>query len=93
MSLSWAATQNATATAVEPATVVDADDLDFTSTELLVDFDTNYGLLTPEETVVVRPYSDDGDDSILAEMRPEFIVMFEPNMDFIRRIEVGVCSL
>ncbi|KAF9489165.1 hypothetical protein BDN71DRAFT_1491012 [Pleurotus eryngii] len=84
----WAATQNATATAVESATVVDADDLDFTSTELLVDFDTNYGLLTPEETVVVRPYSDDGDDSILAEMRPKFIVMFEPNMDFIRRIEV-----
>ncbi|KAG5219812.1 DNA repair protein [Salix suchowensis] len=79
---------NATATAVESATVVDADDLDFTSTELLVDFDTNYGLLTPEETVVVRPYSDDGDDSILAEMRPKFIVMFEPNMDFIRRVEV-----
>ncbi|KAJ8703445.1 DNA repair protein RAD16 [Pleurotus ostreatus] len=84
----WAATQNATAAVVESATVVDADDLDFTSTELLVDFDTSYGLLTPEETVVVRPYSDDGDDSILGEMRPKFIVMFEPNMDFIRRIEV-----
>ncbi len=72
---------------------MDVEALDFTSTELLVDFDTNYGLLTPEETVVVRLYSDDGDDSILAEMRPKFIVMFEPNMDFIRRIEVGLRSL
>ncbi|KAF4562504.1 hypothetical protein EYR36_004165 [Pleurotus pulmonarius] len=45
----WAATQNTTASAVESGTVVDVDALDFASTELLVDFDTNYGLLTPKK--------------------------------------------
>ncbi|KAG6865039.1 hypothetical protein C0991_005532 [Blastosporella zonata] len=52
------------------------------------DFDTHYGLLAPQETVIVRAYSDDTDDRMLAEIQPKFIVMFEPNMEFIRRIEV-----
>ena len=52
------------------------------------DFDTQYGLLPPEQTVVVRAYSDDSDDRILAELQPKFIVMFEPNLEFVRRIEV-----
>jgi hypothetical protein len=43
----------------------------------------------PKQTVVVRAYSDDSDDQLLAEIQPKFIVMFEPNEDFIRRIEVG----
>ncbi|KIK33817.1 hypothetical protein CY34DRAFT_813357, partial [Suillus luteus UH-Slu-Lm8-n1] len=37
---------------------------------------------------VVRAYTDDTDDQILAELQPRFIVMFEPNLDFVRRIEV-----
>lgn len=48
----------------------------------------HYGLLTPEQVVVVRVYGEDGDDQILSELRPRFIVMFDPNMDFVRRIEV-----
>jgi DNA excision repair protein ERCC-4 len=39
--------------------------------------------------VLVRAYSDDTDDQMLAEIRPRFIVMFEPNQDFVRRIEVS----
>lgn len=27
---------------------------------------------------------------MLAELQPRFIVMYEPNQDFIRRIEVGI---
>ncbi|KAF8632697.1 hypothetical protein AX15_001750 [Amanita polypyramis BW_CC] len=50
--------------------------------------DTNYGLLAPEETVIIRAYSDDSDDRMLAELQPRFIVMFEPCMEFTRRIEV-----
>jgi len=51
--------------------------------------DTNYGLLPPERTVIIRAYSDDTDDQVLAEIQPRFIVMYEPNQDFIRRIEAS----
>lgn len=54
-------------------------------------FDPNYGLLAPEQTVVCRAYSDDSDDKALEEINPRFIVMYEPNPEFIRRIEV--CKL
>ncbi len=52
------------------------------------DFDAHYGLLAPPQTVLVRPYSDDSDDQVLQEIKPRFIVMYEPNLEFIRRIEV-----
>ena len=52
------------------------------------DFDTHYGLLAPEQTVIVRAYSDDSDDQVLQEIKPRYIVMYEPNLEFIRRIEV-----
>lgn len=53
-----------------------------------LDFDEEFGLLAPEQTVVVRAYTDDGDDLVLAELQPRFIIMFEPNQDFVRRVEV-----
>lgn len=49
-----------------------------------------YGLLEDEQVVLVRAYGDDGDDQLLAEIRPRYIVMVEPNMDFVRRIEVSL---
>jgi DNA excision repair protein ERCC-4 len=58
-----------------------ADDIDS-------DFDVQYGLLQPEETFLIRAYSDDTDDRLLGEIRPKFIVMFEPDTDLVRRIEV-----
>jgi hypothetical protein len=51
-------------------------------------FDVNYGLVQPEETVIVRAYSDDSDDMMLMELRPRFVVMFDPSLEFLRRIEV-----
>lgn len=63
--------------------------LDFESDALENDFDSNYGLLPPEQTILIRAYSDDTDDRILSEIKPKFIVMFEPDMDFVRRIEVS----
>jgi DNA excision repair protein ERCC-4 len=62
--------------------------LDFTSETLRDEFSDSYGLLAPEETILVRAYSDDTDDRMLDEIKPKFIVMFEPDMDFVRRIEV-----
>lgn len=68
---------------------VDEDALALTAFH--TDFNEHYGLLPPESTVVVRAYSDDTDDRMLEELKPRFIVMYEPNMDFVRRVEV--CSV
>jgi DNA excision repair protein ERCC-4 len=62
--------------------------LDLTSLDFENEFDAHYGLLAPEQTVIVRAYSDDSDDQVLAEIKPKYIVMFEPSQDFVRRIEV-----
>jgi DNA excision repair protein ERCC-4 len=67
----------------------DAALLDITSLDFENEFDDHYGLLAPEQTVIIRAYSDDSDDQVLAEIQPKYIVMFEPNQDFVRRIEVG----
>ena len=53
-----------------------------------VGLDYPYGILSPAQTVVVRAYTDDSDDRMLAELQPRFIVMYEPNLEFIRRLEV-----
>jgi hypothetical protein len=80
----------------EPQLLAFSDDLDevqiidLASGIFQNEFDTHYGLLAPEQTVVVRAYTDDSDDRVLSEIEPRYIVMFEPNMDFIRRIEVVV---
>lgn len=58
------------------------------ASQLEGDFDTQYGLLVPEQTVFIRTYSDDSDDRMLAELQPKFIVMFDPSLDFVRRVEV-----
>lgn len=41
--------------------------LDFGSETLESDFDSNYGLLKPEETVLIRAYSGDTDDRMLTD--------------------------
>jgi DNA excision repair protein ERCC-4 len=56
------------------------------------ELEPSYGLLVPAQTVIVRAYGDDADDRMLAELQPRFIVMYEPNQDFIRRIEVRFSS-
>lgn len=74
--------------AIFPSGIIDLTDENFVI-EDITEEDMTYGLLAPEETVVVRAYSDDSDDRILAELQPKFIVMFEPSMEFARRIEVA----
>ncbi|KLT38478.1 hypothetical protein CC85DRAFT_281064 [Cutaneotrichosporon oleaginosum] len=55
---------------------------------LLEDWDAEYGLLAPEDSIIIRPYGGEDDDILLQELRPRFVVMYEPNLPFIRRLEV-----
>jgi DNA excision repair protein ERCC-4 len=57
------------------------------------DFDAHYGLLAPAQTVLVRAAADDGDDRLLHELRPRFIVLFEPVLESVRRIEVRLACM
>lgn len=56
---------------------------------LLEDWSSDYGLLAPEDSVIIRPYGGEDDDILLQELRPRFVVMYEPNLAFIRRLEVS----
>ena len=40
--------------------------------------------------VLILPYDGDMDDRVLEEMKPRFVVMYEPNPAFIRRVEVFI---
>jgi DNA excision repair protein ERCC-4 len=51
-------------------------------------FEEYFGLIAQEDLVVIRPYLGDEDDRILEELRPKYVVMFDPNPAFVRRIEV-----
>ncbi|CAL1710551.1 unnamed protein product [Somion occarium] len=63
-------------------------EIDLTQIDFGPEFDMHYGLVAPEQTVLVRAFSDDTDEQLLAEIQPRYIIMFEPNLDFVRRIEV-----
>jgi DNA excision repair protein ERCC-4 len=65
----------------EQATITDAFDE--------AAYDSFFGLIAPEETVIVRPYGGDDDEMVLQELRPRFIVMYDPDPAFVRRVEVG----
>ncbi|KAK9475027.1 uncharacterized protein V1510DRAFT_359391 [Dipodascopsis tothii] len=47
-----------------------------------------FAVLDADDTVTVLPYDDDMDDYVLEELMPQFIIMYEPNPAFVRRIEV-----
>lgn len=49
---------------------------------------SDFGVIQPEQLIVVRAYGNDSDDMLLSELRPRWIVMYDPNQDFLRRIEV-----
>jgi hypothetical protein len=62
--------------------------LDLDVGEVAAGFDIHYGILPPEQLVIIRSYADDADDVMLTEIKPRYIVMYEPSLEFIRRIEV-----
>ena len=54
----------------------------------LEDMDDYFELYEMQDLVVVHAYDGDQDEHILEEVKPRYIIMYEPNQDFIRRIEV-----
>ncbi|GAA5948325.1 hypothetical protein JCM10213_000091 [Rhodosporidiobolus nylandii] len=46
-----------------------------------------FGLISNEDLVIIRPYLGDEDDRVLEELRPKYVVMYDPNPAFVRRIE------
>lgn len=47
-----------------------------------------YELYDMDDLLLVYPYSGDADEHILEEARPQYIIMYEPDPSFIRRVEV-----
>lgn len=54
-----------------------------------VAFNEYFGLLSNETLVIIRPYNGDDDDRVLEELRPTYVVMYDPDPSFVRRIEVS----
>jgi DNA excision repair protein ERCC-4 len=47
-----------------------------------------YGLYDINEILIIHPYEGDMDEHVLEEVKPRYVIMYEPDAAFIRRIEV-----
>ncbi|KAF2499431.1 DNA repair protein [Lophium mytilinum] len=56
--------------------------------DTLEDMEEYYELFDMNELVVVHPYEGDMDEHVLEEVKPRYVIMYEPDAAFIRRIEV-----
>lgn len=54
----------------------------------LEDMEDYYELYAMNDLVIIHPYDGDMDEHILEEVRPRYIIMYEPDAAFIRRVEV-----
>ncbi|KAF4583025.1 MUS38-like protein [Ophiocordyceps camponoti-floridani] len=54
----------------------------------LEDVEDHFGLYEMQDLVVVHAYEGDADEHVLEEVKPRYIVMYEPDAGFIRRVEV-----
>jgi len=54
----------------------------------LDNMETYYELFDVNDLIIVHPYSGDLDEHILDETKPRYVIMYEPDAAFIRRIEV-----
>lgn len=56
--------------------------------ETFDDLDEYYELYEMKDLVIIHPYDGDMDERLLDELRPRYVIMYEPDPAFIRRIEV-----
>ncbi|KAJ4298537.1 DNA repair protein RAD16 [Collariella sp. IMI 366227] len=54
----------------------------------LENMDDYYQLYEMQDLVVIHAYDGDQDEHILEEIKPKYIIMYEPDASFIRRVEV-----
>jgi len=47
-----------------------------------------YVMFEMRDLIIIYPYDDDMDDHVLEEVKPRYIIMYEPDLAFIRRVEV-----
>ncbi|KPV71576.1 uncharacterized protein RHOBADRAFT_19268 [Rhodotorula graminis WP1] len=52
-----------------------------------VAFAEYFGIIENDDLVIIRPYLGDEDDRVLDELRPKYVIMFDPLPAFVRRIE------
>jgi DNA excision repair protein ERCC-4 len=69
-------------------TEVEAQQKDVVTDDPLDKMEVYYQLFDLQDLVVVHPYDGDMDEHVLEEVKPRYIIMFEPDAAFIRRIEV-----
>ncbi|KAH8838344.1 hypothetical protein MCOR27_009988 [Pyricularia oryzae] len=56
--------------------------------DALENMDDYYELYEMQDLVVVHAYDGDQDEHVLEEVKPRYVVMYEPDASFIRRVEV-----
>ncbi|KAI9809328.1 MAG: hypothetical protein M1825_002620 [Sarcosagium campestre] len=54
----------------------------------LDDMEDHFQILDMNDLIVVHPYDGDMDEHVLEEVKPRYVVMYEPDAAFIRRVEV-----
>lgn len=56
--------------------------------DMLDNMEDYFELYDMQDLVVIHPYDGDMDEHVLEEVRPRYVIMYEPDASFIRRIEV-----
>lgn len=54
----------------------------------MMDIEDYYELYDMDDLIMIHPYDGEMDSQILEEVRPRYIIMYEPDPAFIRRVEV-----
>lgn len=60
----------------------------FAQADPLEDMDEFYEMYDMQDLVAIHAYDGDQDEHVLEEVKPRYIIMYEPDASFIRRIEV-----
>ncbi|KIW09588.1 uncharacterized protein PV09_00459 [Verruconis gallopava] len=69
-------------------TAVEAQQKDEITNDPLEEMEDYYELYDLDNLLVVHPYDGDMDEHVLEEVRPRYIIMYEPDAAFIRHVEV-----
>lgn len=63
--------------------------LDISYQDILPHFDE----IPPPEVVTIRQYSGEDDSAYLEQNKPKFIIMYDPDPAFVRKVEVGLIRI
>ena len=69
-------------------TDADAAQKEEVAVDSLDDMEDYFELYEMQDLVVIHPYDGDQDEHVLEEVRPRYVIMYEPDAAFIRRVEV-----